>query len=334
VSDPIDRRKFIRNAAVSLAALSLAGRRSVRAGTEVPGGVGTEVPAAPGGAPGGASRPSLVLARGPGVRQDLDRALARLLAPLGGMAAFVRSGQSVVLKPNLGFPNAPEVRATTSPWLTVAVVRAVQACGARRILIADYPCRAGDEILTTNRYAEALKGLPVEVLIASEEAQFADVAVPRGRALKRTKVLRAVLEADVHIALPVAKSHGGARFTGVLKGAMGVIWDRRCFHGDLDLDQAIADLATAVRPHLSILEGIEIMADGGPKGPGTLLAADSLVAGTDPVAVDAAGVKLVPLFGKRMAPRQIGHLALAVELGVGRLEPPAAELLTLELPAA
>jgi len=324
VSGPIDRRKFLRNTALGLASLSLGGRALAA----------SAAPPSPDGGEASAARPRLVVGKGPGARQDLDRALERVLAPLGGMAAFVRAGQTVVLKPNLGFPNAPAVRATTSPWLTAAVVRKVQACGAKRILIADYPCRDGDEILTTNRYAEALKGLPVELLIAGEEGQFADVAVPRGRALKRTKVLKAVLEADVHIALPLAKSHGGARFTGVLKGAMGVIWDRRCFHGDLDLHQAIADLGTAVRPHLCILEGLEVMTDNGPVGPGTLVAADSLVAGTDPVAVDAAGVTLAPLYGKRMAPRQIEHLRLAEELGVGRLEPPAAELLTLELPAA
>jgi len=326
MGDPIDRRRFLRDTALSLAALSLAAGRG-QAGAPAPSPV-------PAGGPAAAPGPSLVVGKGPGARGDLDRALALVLAPLGGMAAFVKAGQTVLIKPNLGFPNDPAVRATTSPWLTAAVVRAARAAGAKRILVADYPCRAADEILTTNRYAEALEGLPVELLLAREEGQFADVAVPRGRVLKRTKVLRAVLEADVHIALPVAKSHGGARFTGVLKGAMGVIWDRRCFHGDLDLHQAIADLGTVVRPHLSILEGVEVMADGGPKGPGALVAADSLVAGTDPVAVDAAGVKLAPLFGRRMAPRQIAHLALAAELGVGRLEPPAAELRTLALPAA
>jgi uncharacterized protein (DUF362 family) len=212
------------------------------------------------------------------------------------------------------------------------VVRLVQACGPKKIILADFPCRDNDQIMTKNGYAAALKGLPVAVLITADgqEQLFADVEVPQGRALKKAKVLKTILDADVHIALPVAKSHAGATFTGVLKGMMGVIFNREIFHEGLDLHQAIADLNTRIRPTLCILEGIEVMSDSGPVGPGTLVSADSLIAGTDPVAVDAAGVRLAPLFGKKVEPKQVKHLQLAEELKVGMIALPADRVASVE----
>jgi uncharacterized protein (DUF362 family) len=298
-------------------------------GRHLPAGAGEgSGPASDDGAP-----VSLVIAQGPGARGDLDRAVSALLAPLGGMAAFVKKGQSVLLKPNLGFPNEPAARATTSPWLVAAVARQALSCGAGRVVVADYPCRDEDKISTVNGYGEALSGLPVKLIIASEEVQFADLAVPQGKALRKTKVLRALLNSEVHIAMPVAKSHRGATFTGAVKGHMGVIWERKIFHALLGLHQPIADLATVIRPQLTILEGIQIMTDGGPVGPGPLHDADTLVAGTDQVAVDAVGVELAPLYGKRLKPSQVQHLKLAEELGVGKLELAPGRVRRVALPA-
>jgi uncharacterized protein (DUF362 family) len=310
----LNRRDFIRNTALGVTALSVGGHFNGFAASP--------------------TLPVLVQGKGQGVRQDLLKSLQTLLEPLGGIGAYVKKGQTVLIKPNLGFPNRPEVRATTSPTLVAALVRLVQSCEPKKVVIADYPCRDIDKIKTINGYEEALKDLPVELLIATEENQFVEADVPRGKTLKKTKILRALLDADIHIAIPVAKSHGGATFTGVLKGMMGVIWDRKCFHKELDLHQAIADLNTRIRPHLSILEGIEIMADEGPVGPGTLISADTLIAGIDPVAVDAAGVRLAPLFGKKVEPKQVQHLALAAQQNVGKLDLPAASIRTVEFRSA
>ena len=318
-----DRREFLRNAALGAAAMALGGRLSSAAGE--PAGPAPATPAGPG--------PSLVIGQGPGARGDLGKAVTTLLAPLGGMAAFVKPGQSVLLKPNLGFPNAPSVRATTSPQLVAAVARQALDCGAKRVVVADYPCRDLDQIETLNGYGAALKGLPVKLLVASEEIQFVEVKVPRGERLQKVKLLRALLNSEVHIALPVAKSHGGATFTGVLKGHMGIIWERKIFHALLGLHQPIAELATVVRPQLSILEAVQVMTENGPVGPGPLFNADALVAGTDQLAVDAAGVVLAPLYGKRLTPSQIEHLAKAEALGIGRLAPPEGEIRRISLPA-
>ena len=134
----------------------------------------------------------------------------------------------------------------------------------------------------------------------------------------------------MHIALPVAKSHSAAGFTGTLKGMMGLIRSRIGFHLTLDLHESIVYLNTVLKPDLVIMDGLTVMATGGPAGPGDLVSTDTLIAGTDPVAVDSATVRLAPLFGEKIAPAKIRHIALAAARGLGRIELPAARVHALQ----
>jgi uncharacterized protein (DUF362 family) len=95
--------------------------------------------------------------------------------------------------------------------------------------------------------------------------------------------------------------------------------------------QAIADLNTVLRPHLSIMDGLAVMTSGGPAGPGPTQTTDTLIAGTDPVAVDAAGVRLAPLFGAKVEPSRVKHLVHAAALGLGALELPAAQVVSIQM---
>src|SRR5512145_1620427 len=70
---------------------------------------------------------------------DLVKAgLVRLLAPLGGMAAFVRPGERVLLKPNMLYGKPPEDAVTTHPAMLRGVIELVQEAGGR-VLVGDSP---------------------------------------------------------------------------------------------------------------------------------------------------------------------------------------------------
>jgi len=276
-----------------------------------------------------APSPALVKISGEGVARDLAGALKKLLEPLGGMAAFVKKGQSVLIKPNLGFPTPPAQRATTDPRLVRAVVDEVLACSPSRVLVADNPVRRPEACLRENGVQEALKGLDVRLLHPTSEKFYREVELPRARVLKKTAVFKEALSVDVHIALPVAKSHNAAGFSGALKGMMGLVLDRESFHSRYDLNQAIADLCTLLRPALTIMDGLSVMSTDGPAGPGKIITCNALIAGTDALAVDALGVQLAPLYGRKLKPSQIKHLKLAAEMGLGTLEPAGAGLTEL-----
>ncbi len=277
------------------------------------------------------STPTLVKISGAGVPENLSETVKKLLSPWGGMAAFVKKGNTVLLKPNIAFPSPPAQRATTSPALVAAVAREVLACGASRVLVMDNPVRRPEACLRTCGFVEALKDLGIAVILPTAENFYTPVEIPGGKALKRTKVLKEALTVDVHIALPIAKSHMATGFTGALKGMMGLIHERESFHSALEINQAIADLCTIVRPHLTILDGLIVLASGGPLGPGELITRNTLVAGRDALAVDAVGVSLVPLYGKDIKPRQIKHLLLAEEAGVGKIDVPSEQTVSLTL---
>ena len=137
--------------------------------------------------------------------------------------------------------------------------------------------------------------------------------------------------ADVLINLPTAKTHSAAGVSLGLKNQMGLIWDRNAFHTRFDLAQAIADLATALRPALTLLDASRALVTGGPGGPGKVVWLHRVVAGVNPVEVDALGVTLTPWYDQVLRPDQISHLRAARALGLGELDPAQFHFQRLEI---
>jgi len=307
--DKLNRRNFIKKSALAAAACTLGSKLNVsRAATK-----------------------KTVLAKisGSSVATDLDSAVKRVLEPLGGMKAFVKEGQNVVLKPNMCVPAPPEQRATTSPEMVAAVARQVIECGANKVLIVDFPVRDPKGCRKENGIQAAVKDLNVKVLTPHKITDFVEISIPKGKTLNKTRIMRILQKTDVHIALPLAKSHMAAKFSGVMKGMMGLIWDRRSFHSIYDMNQAIVDLNTVLKADLTVMDGLQVMTTDGPVGPGELVTCNSLIAGTDPVAVDSAGVQLAPLYGRKLKPRQLKHLKIAQATGLGKMAPPDDQVVKL-----
>jgi uncharacterized protein (DUF362 family) len=128
-------------------------------------------------------------------------------------------------------------------------------------------------------------------------------------------VLRDLGRADVFINVPIAKVHSSTALTLGCKNLMGTVWDRGAWHRSASLDQAIADFAAEVRPDLVILDAVRVLLTNGPKGPGRTETRGTVVAGVDPLAVDAYGATLL---GRR--PEQIAHLKKSHEMGVGEID--------------
>jgi uncharacterized protein (DUF362 family) len=270
--------------------------------------------------------------KNPAVSSDMTAAVTKLLEPLGGIGAFVKEGQSVLIKPNMGFAHTPDRRTTTSAKLVGVVAKMVRDLGASKILVADNPVNDVNKILKLMGIKEALEGLDAKIVLVDKASNFDFVErkIPQGKAIDSTEVLAEAAECDVHIAMPIAKSHSWAGFTGTLKGMMGLVATRNTFHWLHDLHQSIADLNTVIKADLIIMDAMEVLATEGPKGPGELVRCDTLIAGTDPVAVDSAGVRLTPLFGRRVKPKQVKHIRLAANMGVGHIKLPDDKVHQLE----
>ena len=144
--------------------------------------------------------------------------------------------------------------------------------------------------------------------------------IPQGKVLDRVEVLKDILDNAVLINVPVAKSHSATGVSLGLKGLMGLIWDRESFHSQFNINQGIADLATVIKPQLTILDATRAMASGGPGGPGDVKKPNLIVAGVDPVAVDSYGVGIVPWYGQNFKGRQVEHLLIAHQRGLGKID--------------
>lgn len=327
--NPIDRRKFLRYCALGLGALVsgpvLAACRPRPSPTPAPAPSPTPPPKSP--APGYPPPPSpaptvaptsapeyphLAVARG-GEPEDLVR---RAIEALGGMERFVRPGDDVIIKPNICVAyHTYEYAATTNPWVVGALVRMCYEAGARRVRVMDHPFGG------TPEEAYARSGIADQVRAAGGEMEvmarfkFVETEIPEGRDLRRCAIYEDILKADVVINVPIAKHHSLARLTLGMKNLMGTLWDRPMMHRNLG--QRLADLASRIRPALTVIDAVRILTAHGPTG-GNLddvRKLDTVIASPDIVAADAFAATL---FG--LKPEDLDYVRAGVAMGLGRAD--------------
>ncbi len=252
---------------------------------------------------------------------DPVAATKKALEALGGISRFVKKGQRVVLKPNMSFTRTPEFGATTHPQVVATVAQACMEAGAQQVLVLDHTLHRAELCLERTGIREACKDIPgVHVLALQERKFFREIKIPQGKVLERVEVMKEVLDSPVLINIPVAKSHSATGVSMGIKGLMGLIWDREIFHSQVNMNQALADLATIIKPQLTILDATRALTSGGPGGPGEVKKPNLIIAGIDPVAVDSYGVSVVPWYGQTFKGRQVEHLQIAHQRGLGKID--------------
>ncbi|PTY07220.1 tat (twin-arginine translocation) pathway signal sequence [Opitutaceae bacterium EW11] len=262
-------------------------------------------------APGG-SRSILVAVR------DGDRVamLDKALAELGGIGAFVKPGQTVLIKPNIGWDVPPERGANTHPDLVARLITLCREAGAKSVSVFDNTCDEWTLSYANSGIEKAAREAGATVVNGKDESLYRQTDVPNGVKLKSAKVHSLALDSDVFINVPVLKHHSGSLMTSAMKNLMGIVWDRRAYHR-ADLHQCIADLLTRVKPTLNIVDAYHPMVRNGPRGKSVedVIVLKTLLASRDIVAVDAAAAKLL---GHQ--PTDVRHVQLAAAHGLGTLD--------------
>lgn len=247
-------------------------------------------------------------------------ATRKALEAIGGTSRFVKKGERVVIKPNMSFAKTPDFAATTHPLVVAAVAQACLEAGAREVLVLDHTLQRAELCLERTGIRDACRNMPgVHVLALQDRKFFQEIRIPSGKVLDRVEVMKDILDSAL-ISVPVAKSHSATGVSLGLKGLMGLIWDRESFHFKFNINHGIADLATAIKPRLTVLDATRAMASGGPGGPGDVKKPNLVIAGADPVAVDSYGVGIVPWYGRNFNGRQVEHLLIAHQRGLGKID--------------
>ncbi len=299
-----ERRDFLKKGFAIGAAFSLLDLGGLFAAEEKPSGKKHET----GGEPEGT--PDLVAVRGGERKAMLDKALAAI----GGIGAFVKKGQTVVLKPNAGWDKSPEMGANTHPDLVARMVELCLEAGAKEVNVFDHTCSNWKRAYENSGIKEAVEKSGGKMISGDDETMYIEKEAPDAVALKKAKIHQLIVESDVYINMPVLKHHSGAVMTACLKNVMGIVWDRRAFH-DLDLQQCICDGVLYRKPDLNILDAYAPMMRSGPQGKSKedlLEGIKTLIVSRDPVACDAAGAMIL---GHKND--GIKHVQLAAKAGYG-----------------
>jgi uncharacterized protein (DUF362 family)/Pyruvate/2-oxoacid:ferredoxin oxidoreductase delta subunit len=255
---------------------------------------------------------TVVIERCPTYARDMVRAaLRRLLEPLGGMGAFIRSGERVLLKPNMLYARAPEFAVTTHPEVLRAVIELVRKAGGVP-LVGDSP-GFGD----FRKVAEKSGMLRVAEETGTELAEFSEaVEVSAGGLFRRFELARPYLEADRVINLPKLKTHEMMTMTCAVKNLFGAVvgpakagWHLKAGADKEMFARMLLEIYLLRPPDLTIVDAITAMEGNGP-GSGDPRKVGLLLAGVNPVAVDVvageiAGIPKNLLFVERTA-RKLG----------------------------
>ena len=240
---------------------------------------------------------------------------------IGGMGRFVKAGQSVVIKPNMSFAQGVESATTTHPEVVREVLLMCKEAGAGKVRVLDHSLQSPELSLERSGILAACNGVEEGICHHLLNAGFyRQEAISEAREMRENSFMRDVLDADVLIAVPVAKSHGGAGVSLSLKGQMGLILDRRSMHSRYDLATSIVDLNLKVKPDLAVIDATRVLTSGGPGGPGAVIQPGEVIASADPVAADATAVAAYEWYGRKMQPRQVAHIREAHERGLGRMD--------------
>ncbi|MBI5017014.1 MAG: DUF362 domain-containing protein [Deltaproteobacteria bacterium] len=247
--------------------------------------------------------------------KDPAALVRQAVGKLGGMARFVRPGQTVVVKPNLGWDRRPEEGANTHPAVLAEVCRLALEAGARTVRVFDRTCNDARRTYERSGARAAVEGLGTDRVRLEyvDEDRFEVVALQNATKLTRWPLYRPALEADVLINVPVVKHHGLTGLTASMKNLMGVMGGNR---GRIHqgVEDNLVDANFAVRSHLVVVDATRILLRNGPQGGGTegVRIADRLAATTDVVAADAWAARE---FG--VDPLSIATIRRGAERGLG-----------------
>ena len=235
---------------------------------------------------------------------------------LGGIGAFVKKGQKVLVKPNIGWDVIPELGANTNPLLVKRIIEHCFKAGAKEVYVFDHTCDNWVNTYRNSGIEKAAKAAGAKVVPANSESYYQQIEIPGGVKLKNAKVHEVLLETDVFINVPILKDHNSTRMTACLKNNMGLVWDRGFWHSN-NLHQCIADYALyEKKPALNIIDCYNVMVKHGPQGVSKedIVQMKSMILTTDWVAGDAAAAKMLGV-----EPSRIDYIPIAHKMGLGNM---------------
>ena len=230
-------------------------------------------------------------------KERVYRSIKAGVDAVGGIGAFVKPSERILVKPNFLYPSDADRCVTTHPAVISAVCRLLREAGMGPVSVGDSPANGN--------CAGAVKKLSLDEadLFGASVAEMTDevtVDYPEGRACKRFRFAREVTEADAIIGLCKMKTHMLEHITGAVKNMYGLIAGYRKAVGHtrystpVSFARMLTDIHRATPQRLHIMDGITAMEGNGPAS-GNPVHMGILLVSADPVALDSVFARLIYL---------------------------------------
>jgi len=237
-------------------------------------------------------------------------------------------GKRVLIKPNAARLASPGEGVTTHPWVVAATIDHLKEKGVEDIVIGE-SCIFGVDAREAFRVT-GLKEISEKrevKLIDLDQGGPVEIAIPKGKLLKKIKVPAILRSFNFIVSIPVMKTHMHTQVTLSIKNMKGLLWrrekvrlhqlryDKRITRGHKELDIAISEMASVLFPDLSIIDGTVGMEGMGPAY-GRMKKMGMILVGNNPLSTDAVATRLMGF-----DPEKISHLKLLAEKGLGEIQP-------------
>jgi len=262
----------------------------------------------------------LVVASG----EDPYAMTVKAVEAIGGMERFVKKGDVVLVKPNIGWDRNPEQAGNTNPQVVAALVDLSFKAGAKRVNVFDVTCNEARRCYTNSGIeSAALKS--GAVVYHPEDWDTVKANFAHKSPMQDWPVLKDAIECDVLINVPVLKHHSLTRLTLSMKNLMGVCGGNRgIIHQNIG--EKIVDLTGFMNPELTVIDAYRVLVRHGPTG-GDLSDVETMkkiVVAADPtladiVACDIAGVR----------PSDVPYVQSAIRRGFGITDASKADIIKI-----
>jgi len=246
--------------------------------------------------------------------KEIEATVRKAIELAGGLPDKIKSGDTVIIKPNIVLPKPEGSVVNTDPRVCRAIADIVREKGARPVIAESSGVGIDtEESIQQSGYGK-LRDEGYEVInLKQEGTELVKVPVPRGKKLKEVELPRVVVEARAVISVPKMKTHDQPLTTLSLKNMKGILPDvtKRKFHTTFGIFQGVADLMTVAKPDMAVVDGIMAMEGLGPVF-GDPVEMDLIIAGKDLVAVDAVTCAVMGV-----EPMEDGDVRVAAESGIG-----------------
>jgi len=224
--------------------------------------------------------------------------------------AALSSNKPILIKPNYLNSRHPSTGVTTDSRVVEGIVKFLREHNNGEEIIIGEGSGFADtfQAFKVAGVDEVAEKYGVKLVDLNKD-EFVEVYPRNPLSLKKVRIAKTALESTI-ISVPKLKPHRIATVTLSLKNMMGALASKGTMHAGLSLNENIVDLASIVKPSLSVIDGV--IAGEGHENSGNPIEMNLVIAGTDPVAVDAVGAAVMGI-----SPTDVKHLVLAERKGLG-----------------